>query len=213
MKRNLLVLALAAAVSFFGSCSSTFDDSEIWDAIEELKAQITSFVTVIQGEDGEYYWAVCKDGKPVALEVDGKKVPVTVTPSFQISKDNTWMGSLDGGASFLFGDNPFNFSIMKSNFNIGGGYNFHNFYRLYVKAGKGEYTGQGKDNEFVVTDADYINASINLSADLIGLIFGYDEARKVTLYPHIGIGQTQYRVTTDVSGEGTQQVGYNRKES
>ena len=100
MKRNILILALAAVVSLFASCSTTFDDSEIWDAIEELKAQITSFVTVIQGEDGVYYWAVCKDGKPVALEVDGKKVPVTVTPSFQISKDNTWMVSLDGGASW-----------------------------------------------------------------------------------------------------------------
>ena len=130
---------------------------------------------------------------------------------FQSSEEycNYWFVTLDGGASFLFGDNPFNFSIMKSNFNIGGGYNFHNFYRLYVKAGKGEYTGQGKDNEFVVTDADYINATVNLSADLVGLIFGYDETRKVTLYPHIGIGQTQYRVTTKVSGEGTQQVGYN----
>ena len=52
MKRNILILALAAVVSLFASCSTTFDDSEIWDAIEELKAQITSFVTVIQGEDG-----------------------------------------------------------------------------------------------------------------------------------------------------------------
>ena len=139
------------------------------------------------------------------------KLGGSLSKLFQSSEEycNYWFVTLDGGASFLFGDNPFNFSIMKSNFNIGGGYNFHNFYRLYVKAGKGEYTGQGKDNEFVVTDADYINATVNLSADLVGLIFGYDETRKVTLYPHIGIGQTQYRVTTDVSGEGTQQVGYN----
>ena len=100
MKRNLLILALAAAVSFFGSCSSTFDDSEIWDAINELKAQITSFVTVVEGEDGVYYWALYKDGKPVALTVDGQKVPVTVTPSFSVSKDNTWMVSLDGGATW-----------------------------------------------------------------------------------------------------------------
>lgn len=139
------------------------------------------------------------------------KLGGSLSKLFQSTEEycNYWFVTLDGGASFLFGDNPFNFSIMKSNFNIGGGYNFHNFYRLYVKAGKGEYTGQGKDNEFVVTDADYINATVNLSADLVGLIFGYDETRKVTLYPHIGIGQTQYRVTTDVSGEGTQQVGYN----
>ena len=139
------------------------------------------------------------------------KLGGSLSKIFQSSEEycNYWFLTIDGGASFLFGDNPFNFSIMKSNFNIGGGYNFHNFYRLYVKAGKGEYTGQGKDNEFVITDASYYNASVNLSADLVGLIFGYDEARKVTLYPHVGIGQTQYRATTYVPGEGTEQVGYN----
>lgn len=100
MKRNILILALAAAVSMFASCSEPFDDSEIWDAIEDLKAQITTFVTVVEGEDGMYYWALSTNGKVTALEIDGKKVPVTVTPAFRISEDSTWMVSMDGGKTW-----------------------------------------------------------------------------------------------------------------
>lgn len=100
MKRNILILALAAVVSLFASCSNTFDDSEIWDAIEELKAQITTFVTVVKGDDGVYYWALSNNGKVTPLEVDGKKVPVTVTPAFRISDDSTWMVSMDGGKTW-----------------------------------------------------------------------------------------------------------------
>ena len=62
-----LILALAAVVSLFASCSNTFDDSEIWDAIEELKAQITTFVTVVKGDDGVYYWALSNNGKVTPL--------------------------------------------------------------------------------------------------------------------------------------------------
>ena len=91
---------LAAAVSMFASCSKPFDDSEIWDAIEDLKAQITTFVTVVEGEDGMYYWALSTNGKVTVLEIDGKKVPVTVIPAFKISQDSTWMVSMDGGKTW-----------------------------------------------------------------------------------------------------------------
>lgn len=121
---------------------------------------------------------------------------------------NYWYATLDGGASFLFGDNKFSFSIMKPNVNLGVGYNFHNLYRIYAKVGKGGYTGQ-KDGEWVITDGNYLNASLNISADIIGLIFGYNPDRHVTLYPHVGIGQTQYRVTTYKHNVGTTQIGYN----
>ena len=60
-----------------------------------------SLVTVEQGEDGAYYWAVCVDGVSTPLLVDGKKVPVAVTPSLMISDKNEWMISADGGKTWI----------------------------------------------------------------------------------------------------------------
>ena len=60
-----------------------------------------SLVTVEQGEDGAYYWAVCVDGVSTPLLVDGKKVPVAVTPSLMISDKNEWLISADGGKTWI----------------------------------------------------------------------------------------------------------------
>lgn len=60
-----------------------------------------SLVTVTEGEDGKYYWAVCKDGVSSPLLVDGSMVPVTVTPALKISDDNEWMISVDGGTTWV----------------------------------------------------------------------------------------------------------------
>lgn len=156
MKRNVLLLAFAAMLSLLTSCTKTdpFDDSKIWDTIEELKNRITalekkvddnvaaiqsmvslgsisswefdaetgkgvitlvdgkkitidqnikgySLITVVKGDDGVYYWAICKDGVSTPLEIDGKKVPVTVTPALKISEDKMWMISVDGGKTWV----------------------------------------------------------------------------------------------------------------
>lgn len=61
----------------------------------------TSLMTVKKDTDGKYYWAVCKDGVSTFLEIDGKKVPVTVTPALKISENNEWMISVDGGATWV----------------------------------------------------------------------------------------------------------------
>lgn len=145
---------LSAALSVFASCAEPFDDTEIWESIDELKSKVAaleaavaenvsaiqsmvsvgsiasweydattgkavikltdgktvtidqtakgySLVTVEQDEDGNYYWAVCKDGVTAPLEIGGKKVPVTVTPSLKISDDNEWMISVDGGKTWV----------------------------------------------------------------------------------------------------------------
>lgn len=60
-----------------------------------------SLITVVKGDDGKYYWATCKDGVSELLMVDGKKVPVTVTPALKISEDNEWMISVDGGVTWV----------------------------------------------------------------------------------------------------------------
>jgi hypothetical protein len=60
-----------------------------------------SLITVEQGEDGEYYWAVCVDGVSSPLMLDGNKVPVAVTPDLKISEQNEWLISVDGGKTWV----------------------------------------------------------------------------------------------------------------
>ncbi len=121
---------------------------------------------------------------------------------------NYWFVALDGGGSFLFGDNKFNFSSMEGNYGIGVGYNFGDHYRLYGRISKGGFTGEDAERQWVVTEADYLQASVNISADVIGLIAKTTDKR-LGLYPHVGIGQTQFRTTASVKGEGWKQIGYN----
>lgn len=152
MKRNYLILALAAVLSLFASCGK---DSKLWEEIEQLKDRVTalentvsenvsaiqsmvslgsisswefdaetgkavitlldgkkvtidmtlkgtSLISVIKGDDGEYYWAICKEGESELLLIDGKKVPVTVTPALKISEDKEWMISVDGGNTWVY---------------------------------------------------------------------------------------------------------------
>lgn len=60
-----------------------------------------SLITVVKGDDGVWYWAVCTDGVSTPLEVEGKKVPVTVTPDLKISEDRKWLISVDGGKTWV----------------------------------------------------------------------------------------------------------------
>ena len=104
------VTALQSMVSF-GSIAS-------WDIdLETGKGTITlldgktvavdmtvtgySLITVVKGDDGKYYWALCEDGESSPLLIDGKQVPVTVTPSLKISEGGKWMISVDGGATWV----------------------------------------------------------------------------------------------------------------
>lgn len=60
-----------------------------------------SLVTVEKDADGNYYWAICKDGVTSPLEIGGKKVSVAVTPALKVSEDNEWMISVDGGKTWV----------------------------------------------------------------------------------------------------------------
>lgn len=93
-----MILAFVAMLSVFNSC---YDDSKIWEAIEEIKSKISTLITVVEGADGEYYWAVCGNGTPTPLQIDGQKVPVSVIPALKISDDNYWMISVDGGKTWI----------------------------------------------------------------------------------------------------------------
>lgn len=60
----------------------------------------TSIVSVME-VDGEYYWGICNDGQTTQLLVDGRPVPVAVTPSVKLSEQNEWMISADGGKTWV----------------------------------------------------------------------------------------------------------------
>ncbi len=126
-----------------------------------------------------------------------------------------WYLAVDGGASFLFGDNKANFSSMKSNINIGVGYNFGDYYRIYGRIGKGSITGQRR-GLWAVLESDYIQGSVNFAADVIGLIAKTTDKR-LELYPHVGVGYLQYKTTTAFYnsewGSGIKQIGYNNDET
>lgn len=129
--------------------------------------------------------------------------------NFFIDNDacNYWYITMDGGASFVFGDNQYNFASVRGNMNVGAGYNFHNNYRVYAKLGYGIYTGE-YENLFTLDYADYYEANINISAEIISLIFGNNDARRIGLYPHIGIGQMQYRARATYADGEKAYVGY-----
>ena len=126
-----------------------------------------------------------------------------------------WYMAVDGGASFLFGDNKVNFSSMKSNINVGVGYNFGDYYRIYGRIGKGSVTGHRK-GLWAITENDYYQATLNFTADVIGLIEKSTDKR-LELYPHIGVGYLQYKTTTAFYnsewGSGIKQIGYNNNEA
>lgn len=123
---------------------------------------------------------------------------------------NYWFIMSDGGASFILGDNKYNFGNVRGNMNIGAGYSFHNFYRIYAKLGYGIYSGE-LDNVFTLDYADYYEANVNVAADLVGFIFGYNEARRFGVYAHIGVGQMQYRARATFADGEKVYVGYNHE--
>lgn len=120
---------------------------------------------------------------------------------------NYWYIMADGGASLFFGDNQYNFANVRGNMNAGIGYNFHNFYRIYGKLGYGIYSGK-YDNSFTLDYADYYEANINIAADIVGFILGYDEARRYGVYAHVGLGQMQYRARTTFADGSKKYIGY-----
>ncbi|MGN0032818.1 MAG: hypothetical protein ACI358_03425 [Candidatus Limimorpha sp.] len=106
---------------------------------------------------------------------------------------NYWYVTLDGGATMFFGDNEaWVMKDTRGNGNIGVGYAFHNYWKLFAKAGYGIYHASNP-GFFTLNYADYFSANINLGLDLINLIFGYNNERHFELTPHIGVGQYQYR--------------------
>lgn len=123
---------------------------------------------------------------------------------------NYWFLTMDGGVTALFADNSSKFLDLRNNFNIGVGYHFHHFLSVYGKLGYGVLEGERK-NDFTLEYCDYYAANLNLSFDLINIIFGYNGNRVIELSPHIGFGQIQYRARA-IDAAGTVQMGGSENE-
>ena len=59
-----------------------------------------SLLTIVE-KDGKYWWGICKDDETTLLEVNGKPVPVEVTPAAKISENGEWLLSADGGLTWV----------------------------------------------------------------------------------------------------------------
>ncbi|MDY5357989.1 MAG: PL29 family lyase N-terminal domain-containing protein [Candidatus Cryptobacteroides sp.] len=95
---NGKVTVVAVTPNNDGSTVVTLSDGKSFT----VGANVTgaSFLTTVE-EGGVLYWAVTVvGGKTEPLQVDGKKVPVTVTPAVKL-ENGEWMVSVDGGNTWV----------------------------------------------------------------------------------------------------------------
>ena len=78
--------------------------------------------------------------------------------------------------------------------------------------GYGIFTGE-YENFFTLDYADYYTANINIAAEIVGFIFGYDQDRRYGVYPHVGLGQMQYRARATYANGKKTSVGYDHNAS
>ena len=124
------------------------------------------------------------------------------------NNNHYWYVGFDEGATLLSGDNKLgNYTqTLRPEIGIHGGYTFAKHFTAYLRLSAGTLKGK-LDNTFTVENASFINYDINLGADLVSLIFGYNPDRVFGLIPHVGFGQMQYQARVNYQGN-TIKVGY-----
>ena len=124
------------------------------------------------------------------------------------NNNHYWYVGFDEGGTLLFGDNKsWDFPNIRPEIGIHGGYTFAKHFSVYARLSAGTLRGK-LDNTFVIENASFIGADLNLTADVVSLIAGYNPDRVFGLKPHIGFGQIQYQTRTIVNGV-TNKYGYN----
>lgn len=105
---NVSALQSIVSLGSVGSCEFDMEAAKVVLSLVDgksleidLDVKGYSLLTVVEGEDGEYYWALCDDGQTSPLLVNGKQVPVTVTPALEVSESGEWMISADGGKNWV----------------------------------------------------------------------------------------------------------------
>ena len=124
------------------------------------------------------------------------------------NNNHYWSIGFDEGATLLFGDNKaFDFKNLRPQIGIFGGYTFAKHFTAYGRLSAGTVRGE-LENVFRVENASFIQFDVNIAADLVSLIAGYNPDRLVGLIPHVGFGQMHYQARTIVGGQ-TYKYGYN----
>ena len=123
-------------------------------------------------------------------------------------KTNYWYVGFEEGTTFLYGDNTsYDFKNVIPQVGIQGGYNFCKHFTAYGRIVAGTLRGSWK-NHFKIDNVGYFEYDVNLAADLISLIWGYNPDRLLGFKPHVGIGQMQFQARiTKANGEMVR-IGY-----
>lgn len=124
------------------------------------------------------------------------------------SNNNYWYVGFDEGATLLYGDNKPNEYLknVRPEMGIHGGYVFANHFSAYGRISAGTLKGK-LDNVFTVENASFFAYDLNVSADLVSLIWGYKPDRVFGLKPHVGFGQMMFQARINQNGN-TIKVGY-----
>ena len=128
------------------------------------------------------------------------------------NNNHYWYLGFDEGATLLFGDNKPSDYIknVRPELGIHGGYTFAKHFSAYGRISAGTLKGQ-LENAFTVENASFFAYDLNLSADLVSLIWGYNPDRVFGLKPHVGFGQIMYQARINSNGEIIK-VGYDDSE-
>ena len=123
------------------------------------------------------------------------------------NNNHYWSVGFDEGATLLFGDNKaFDFNNVRPQIGIFGGYTFAKHFTAYGRLSVGTVRGE-LENVFKVENASFIQFDVNVAADLVSLIAGYNPDRVFGLIPHVGFGQMHYQART-IAGGKTYKYGY-----
>ena len=122
-------------------------------------------------------------------------------------KTSHWYVGLEEGTNFLHGDNTdYDFKNVIPQVGIQGGYTFAKHFTAYGRIVLGTLRGSSK--VFKIENCGYFEYDLNIAADLIGIIMGYNPDRVLAFKPHIGIGQIQYQTRIIDANGNVVKVGY-----
>jgi outer membrane protein OmpA-like peptidoglycan-associated protein len=123
-------------------------------------------------------------------------------------KTSYWYVGFNEGATLLFGDNKtWDFENVRPELDVNGGFVFAKHFAVYGRIGAGTLRGK-LNNVFKVENASFIAYDLNLSVDLVSLIWGYNPDRVFGLKPHAGFGQMQYQARTILANGQVLKFGY-----
>lgn len=105
--KNIEALQSMVSLGSITSCGYDAENGKVVITLKDgqvinidLNSKGTSLLTIIE-KDGKYYWGISKDGSVEPLVINGKNVPVEVTPAAKISEDGEWLLSADGGLTWV----------------------------------------------------------------------------------------------------------------